>query len=462
MARTRKKSRGRLTLVLSLLAVVGLVLLFRAAFGAGPAPTIAITADRPAIGRRTAVQVEVAEAKRGLSVVKVELLQEERVELLEERTYDPRPAWSFWGDRTERDAFEVIVGRDTQESLREGTATIRVTADRAGSLLRSPGPSTDQLQMNVKLRPPQLSVSSIRTYVAQGGAEAVVYTVSEDAVRDGVQSGDWFFPGYPLPGGQANERFALFGVPFDLDDVASIRLIAVDEVENQASIAFVDRFHRKPFREDEIRVSDGFMERVVPSILEQTPSLTDKGDLLQNYIMINNELRAANAATLNELATTSVPEFLWQETFLQMKNARVMSDFADRRTYTYNGEAIDHQDHLGFDLASTRRAELQAANTGVVSLARYFGIYGNAVVIDHGYGLFSLYGHLSEISVTEGQTVERGEIIGRTGQTGLAGGDHLHFTMLLQGLAVNPREWWDSKWIHDRLKLKLEDALPYE
>ena len=94
--------------------------------------------------------------------------------------------------------------------------------------------------------------------------------------------------------------------------------------------------------------------------------------------------------------------------------------------------------------------------------ARYFGIYGNCVVIDHGYGLLSLYGHLSSISVEEGQAVERYETIGRSGETGLAGGDHLHFTILLHGLPVNPQEWWDAHWIHDRLKLKLGAALPFE
>ena len=147
---------------------------------------------------------------------------------------------------------------------------------------------------------------------------------------------------------------------------------------------------------------------------------------------------------------------------MPMPNAQVMSAFADRRTYYYNDQEIDRQDHLGFDLASVRHAELPAANSGVVVLARYFGIYGNAVVIDHGFGLMTLYGHLSSIDVEEGQRVERGQTVGRSGQTGLAAGDHLHFTVLLQGMAVNPIEWWDPGWIRDRLHRKLGAALPFE
>jgi murein DD-endopeptidase MepM/ murein hydrolase activator NlpD len=102
------------------------------------------------------------------------------------------------------------------------------------------------------------------------------------------------------------------------------------------------------------------------------------------------------------------------------------------------------------------RTPVPAANRGVVRLARYFGIYGNTVVIDHGLGLMSLSAHLSSIEVTEGQSVERGERIGRTGATGLAGGDHLHFTALVHGMPVNPIEWWDPKWIRDRITSKLK------
>jgi murein DD-endopeptidase MepM/ murein hydrolase activator NlpD len=204
------------------------------------------------------------------------------------------------------------------------------------------------------------------------------------------------------------------------------------------------------------------MERVVPAIMAQTPELKDRGDLLENYLAINRELRERNNAVLVELTGRSAEAFLWQRTFLQMRNAKVTSDFADRRTYLYNGEEIDRQYHLGFDLASTRAAEIQAANDGVVVMARYFGIYGNAVVIDHGYGLMSLYGHLSSIAVSEDEKVERGQVVGRSGATGLAGGDHLHFTMMLRGLPVDSREWWDGHWIHDRLLLKLGAALPFE
>jgi murein DD-endopeptidase MepM/ murein hydrolase activator NlpD len=141
-----------------------------------------------------------------------------------------------------------------------------------------------------------------------------------------------------------------------------------------------------------------------------------------------------------------------------MGNSQVEANFADYRTYMYRGQEVDRQVHLGFDLASTAASPLVASNSGKVVHAGWLGIYGNCVIIDHGMGVASLYGHLSSIEVKAGDGVKRGQQIGRSGMTGLAGGDHLHFTMLVHGRAVNPVEWWDPHWIADRIDRKLREA----
>jgi murein DD-endopeptidase MepM/ murein hydrolase activator NlpD len=220
----------------------------------------------------------------------------------------------------------------------------------------------------------------------------------------------------------------------------------------------VDMFFPKPLKHDVIAVTDSFIQRAVPEILRETPDFQDRGDLLKNYLAINGDLRRREAKELEALAARSAGRFLWHEPFLPMPNAKITAAFAQRRDYRYGGKHIDEQDHLGFDMASVEHDAVPASNSGVVLLARYFGIFGNAVVIDHGYGLMSLYGHLSSLAVREGQQVQRGQELGRSGKTGLAGGDHLHFTMLLGGLPVNPVEWWDPHWIHDRLARKLGPA----
>jgi murein DD-endopeptidase MepM/ murein hydrolase activator NlpD len=179
--------------------------------------------------------------------------------------------------------------------------------------------------------------------------------------------------------------------------------------------------------------------------------------LLKGFIVINGELRKKDNATIAGFATKSKPELMWQEAF-SLGNINVEARFADYRTYFYKGKEIDRQVHLGYDLATFQHAPVEAANRGTVLYAAPLGIYGNCVILDHGVGIQSLYGHLSTIEVKAGDTVEKGQRLGRTGATGLAGGDHLHFTMLVDGVMVSPVEWWDGHWIEDRVFRKIRDA----
>lgn len=459
--RKERKAAGCFLRALLLVVLVALGLGAFAALWTGAAPAVAVKPGLPGIGRRTPIEIKVDDAGR-LSGLRVEVVQGRDVTPIAERALEPRSAWAFWAAAKPL-AFSVDVGRDTVRGLRSGTATVRVTAERAGALLRHPAPVVAEIQLPVRLAPPTLGLVSSQHYVAQGGCEVVVYRVGEGAVRDGVRSGRWWFPGFPLsqpgPGGDQQLRFALFAVPFDATDASGVRLVAVDDVGNEAAVSFVDKFFPKPVGTDTIELPDAFLQRVVPEILGNSPEIADQGSLLANYLKINGELRRKNAQTLQQLAAKSAPRFLWNQAFLPMQNAAITAAFADRRTYVYRGKPVDQQIHLGFDMASVERDAIPSSNKGVVMLARYFGIYGNAVVVDHGYGLMSLYGHLSSIEVKEGQTVERGQTLGRSGKTGLAGGDHLHFTLLLQGLAVRPVEWWDPHWIQDRIARKLGPAL---
>ena len=150
------------------------------------------------------------------------------------------------------------------------------------------------------------------------------------------------------------------------------------------------------------------------------------------------------------------PRFLWTQSFLQLAGSQVESAFADLRTYVYKGKKIDQQVHLGFDLATTQHGPVLSANDGKVIWAAPLGIYGNCIVVDHGLGLQSIYGHLSEITVKEGEMVSRGQQMGKSGSTGLAGGDHLHFSMQVDGVQINPVEWWDDHWINDHIRNRLK------
>ncbi|MGE3512409.1 MAG: M23 family metallopeptidase, partial [Vicinamibacterales bacterium] len=170
---------------------------------------------------------------------------------------------------------------------------------------------------------------------------------------------------------------------------------------------------------------------------------------------INSELRKMNGERIQELTSKTAPTRLWSGPFLPHVNAPVEAAFADHRTYFAEGREIDQQVHLGFDLAVTAAVPIAAENTGTVLFADWLGIYGNCVILDHGMGVASLYAHLSALDVKPGDAVSKGQVLGRSGMTGLAAGDHLHFTMLVGGRPVNPVEWWDAHWIQDRIDRKL-------
>ncbi|HEY8231791.1 MAG TPA: M23 family metallopeptidase [Vicinamibacteria bacterium] len=443
-----------------LLAVAALVLVGLGLSGlrTGAPPSLELVTEARAIGPRTPILARARVNGRGLAGLRLEIEQNGRVRVLARREHAPLPAWRLWGQGTLEDELGADVGHQALPELKEGEAVVRAVAERARTWLFSPAPVVKELSLSVRRTPPALGLVSTQHYVMQGGSGVVVYRVSASAVSDFVSAGEWRFPGAPLPGGRSGDRVALFGVPWDLDDAARLRIVAEDDAGNAASLVFVDRFERRPPARDRIGLDDAFLTKVTTEIRERTPSLTASGNLLDDYLAINRGLRAENARELVGLGRESAPAFLFQDVLQPLRNAQVMSAFADRRSYVYGGREVDQQTHLGFDLAVVARTPVPAPSRGVVKLARYFGIYGNAVVLDHGMGLMTLSAHLSTIDVAEGQELERGAILGSTGATGLAGGDHLHFTTLVRGLPVNPIEWWDAKWIRDRITGKLPHA----
>ncbi|HXH08023.1 MAG TPA: M23 family metallopeptidase [Vicinamibacterales bacterium] len=359
------------------------------------------------------------------------------------------------------------IGGRAVPALREGPARLVVRAARPVLFGLRTVERTAERALQVRLVPPRLSVLSTHHYIAHGGAELVVYRVVPPEAVSGVRVGEIEYPGYPASAAaplagvtlsDASVKVAFFALLHDQDLATPIALYARDEAGNTVRAEFEHRVFPRPFRRSRIELDDGFLGRVVPAILEETPGFQAEGDLLARFLAINGELRRRNAEQILQIGSRTADRALWSGPFQQLASSQVESAFADHRTYFYQGREVDRQVHLGFDLAVTANIPVHAANSGVVLYADFLGIYGNCVILDHGLGLQSLYAHLSSIEVAPGRPVARGDVLGRSGMTGLAGGDHLHFTMLLHGRPINPVEWWDPHWIEDRILRKLREA----
>ena len=370
-------------------------------------------------------------------------------------------------DGTDKVRITHEIGKETVPDLQSGAARIIVTAGRPVLRGMRTLETTASHDVQVRLERPRVSVISTHHYVNLGGTEFVVYRATPDDVESGVVVGDVEYPGYPAAGATVDGvkitdpavRVAFFALLYDQDLNTPMRVYARDPAGNTARADFDHRTFPKPFTKSPIPIDDKFLDRVVPAILDGTTEVKPDGDNLAKFLVINGELRRKNAEKIASFAKQTSPEMLWRGiVFHAFKNNAVESAFADHRTYIYKGKEVDKQVHLGFDLASFTGTPIVAANRGKVLFADELGIYGNCVIVDHGMGLQSLYAHLSSIEVKAGQDVEKEQTLGRSGMTGLAGGDHLHFTMLVNGHMVNPVEWWDAHWIEDRILRKLKTS----
>ncbi|HEX4772113.1 MAG TPA: M23 family metallopeptidase [Bryobacteraceae bacterium] len=424
------------------IAAAALLALLLVIFGfiwfSGKSPTLNFVRPVTAVGTATPVSVEVHDP-HGIKSFTAELEQDGQTQVLMTEKTATREPVRIYG---------FLAGKKQAPFLKEGSATLVVAAksnDFRGA--------TERLtqQVKVTLRPPTIVADGRQHYINQGGSELVTLELGGNWTEAGVRSGKYTAGTFAMPGQpeNSNHRFSLFPYPWDLSpDVVPIAY-ARNDAGTEVTASFWVKVFPKQFRKSNIELNDRNMQKVVG---ELDPDGT--GSLLDRFVKINREMRKANAQTIYDLRKNTEHRILWSGPFIPIKGTRE-SYFADDRSYYYQGKKVDEQVHLGFDLAQTTNMNVTAANAGKVIYAERLGIYGNCVILDHGYSLQTLYGHMSRIDVKVGDMVQKQQHIGVSGSTGMAFGDHVHFSMLIAGAQVNPIEWWDEHWIKDRILSKI-------
>ncbi len=439
----RPRSKLPLLLILLVIVVAALVgggLYLRPRFESEP-PQITFSPNVDMVGVAP-VEIQVTDKGTGLKTVTATLVQGgTEVNLASEQFAQPIAE------------KKISVALAKLAGVKEGPATLRVVA-RDASLWRG-NEAVQEKSITIDITPPTIELIADDRYVNFGGVGVIVYKSSADTATTAVKIGKYVFPGFA---GQVKDHpdwfLALFAHPYDAAPEMRPTLVATDKAGNTREMRIAYELKNVKYKKSTIALSDSFLQNKVAPLL--TDVAARQGSVKDLFVAVNKKVRKENEDRITEITQKATPRMLWSGAFAQLSNSKVEANFADQRTYTYGGETIDTAYHLGYDLSVTKNYPVEASNSGTVAFTGDLGIYGNTVILDHGLGLFTLYGHLSSIDVKVGDAVKQRQPLGRTGETGLAVGDHLHFGIYLDGLAVLPVEWWDPKWIDDNITPKLE------
>ena len=339
--------------------------------------------------------------------------------------------------------------------LKEGPAVLRIKAQDRSLWNFFRGNQTNiEKNVTIDVTPPTIELIADDRYVNFGGVGVIVYKPSPDTISSGVKIGKYVFPGYKGQLKDPAQYLAFFAHPYNISEDEHATLFAADKAGNMREMKLSYTLKEVRYKKSTIKLGDDFIQnKVVPLVNDAATKQKSVKDI---FVKVNTDLRKENEDKIAEIGKKTAEKMLWEGPFVQLSNSKVEANFADSRTYVYNDETLDHAYHLGFDLSVTKQYPVEASNSGVVAFTGDLGIYGNTVMIDHGLGLMTLYSHLSSIDVKVGDQIKQQQIIGKTGETGFAGGDHLHFGVYLQGVPILPKEWWDKKWINDNVLPKLE------
>jgi len=315
---------------------------------------------------------------------------------------------------------------------------VKVTVNAVDSSILA-NKMSGSIELTYDRQAPSLMVLDGTLSLKRGGAGVVLYEVGEEPDETGVMLDDLLFKSFVF--GQ-NKYLSFYAHPYYVEaDEFKPRVFAVDEAGNLKKIRPGSRTAEHAYHSEEIELTDNFLESVKDKMMAGSPQKP-----LDVFVEVNNKTRKENYQKIVQLCQTTESKKLWDGVFLRNQGA-TKAGFADARTYKYRSEVVGKQVHTGIDIAGINNTQVFAANHGKVVFVGEIGIYGNVVIVDHGYGLHSLYGHLHQTDVREGDNVRKGEVIAVSGETGLVFGDHLHFEIRVNGVPVNPIEWFDEVWV---------------
>lgn len=308
--------------------------------------------------------------------------------------------------------------------------------------------------------PPEAGIIAMSNKITYGGSAVVVFFAKDDNLANiSISNGYQSFVAFPF----IKDGYYVSIVPWSIHNPTfKGRIIVEDKARNikRSNIGFA-RYSRN-YRTSNLTLKDSFIDNKIASVIESvsTISLDSFSSRLEMFKYANEVIRNNDENMVySKILNLDLKDLHQINVFKPLKDAVIVGIFGDHRKYTLNKDSAGESYHLGTDLANVKNAQVFASNDGVVVLKEGLGIYGNTIVIDHGLGVSTLYSHLSEFYVKEGDVVKKGDVIARTGASGLAFGDHLHFGVLIQGVFALSSEFMDSRWLKTNINDVLSEAI---
>jgi murein DD-endopeptidase MepM/ murein hydrolase activator NlpD len=419
----------------------------------GKKPSILIASPAQYIGKTQTLSVTVSDAQSGVRKVWIGLVKDGKETVLLQKHLSS--AGIISGGEKHEASFNIKIEPEDL-GITDGKAILRMVAkDFSWRSWLSGNTAYLEKDVIIDTKPPDLDVLTKIHNVSQGGTGLVIYRLSEPCLNSGVAVGENFFPGYTGYFKDKNLFMAFITLNYKQGPGTNIFAKATDFAGNNTRAGFPYYIKKRKFKKVIIKISDKFLNWKMPEFnVDVSPD--SETPMVDKFLKVNRDLRNSNGRQLFEMVSETDKKLYWNGAFSRLPNSARKANFADHRKYKYKDHIIDQQVHLGLDLASVAHSPVPASNNGKVVFTGNLGIYGKTVVLDHGFGLFSTYSHLSAFDVKQGQVISKGEAIGRTGSTGLAGGDHLHFGIIVHNTFVNPVEWWDATWIKNNISTKIE------
>lgn len=335
-------------------------------------------------------------------------------------------------------------------ALKDNEITVSIEATDASSWNFLKGNSVKkEFNILIDKRRPNTSIVSNSYGIKKGGSALVIFKVKDENLKEIFIETNAKNIFKPQPFYKEGYYISLIAWPITASSFDAT-IVAKDLAGNIKKTHIPLYLKAKNYKVSKIKISDKFLTGKIADLAEEFEETQGVFDPVEQFKIINEDVRAKNEKLIHEMAAViseeQVDDFRLNKMY-PLKNGKVVASFGDHRKYYYKGKKISESYHLGLDLASNAMASIKPQNGGRVVYTEYNGLYGNMPMVDHGLGLYTLYGHCSSVNVNTDDEISAKTDLANTGKSGYAMGDHLHFGVLVQGVEVRPEEWMDTQWI---------------